>query len=1012
MPLVSGSIPNFINGISQQPAPLRLPTQGSIQENALSSVVKGLAKRPPSEHVAKLSNAGGSNLTQSTDSFFHTIRRDENEAYALVVTPDNSDDADKLALFDLTGAVSTGAGSRVPICTFVDGCIETFADTTPTPSGAWQASQTHTLVAQTSTNGSGKGVKLSITTDGSGNPTVTAITDKGGNYAANNTLVITDPGDTTNTATLTVATISNANKKLLTSGGTDVATSYLTAGMSETGANASTDFTATTVADYTFIVNKRKTVLKDATTTAPVRKYEGMVFIKKGSYANKYKVRVKNSSGTLLFRGDYEVPQGVTETTSTNTIASGNITGTASEQTTTEQFVTTQHIAESIFRGPHREKRIDTSTNPDTTIWTDEPGSSERYLIVATGNGGTLTNSTTETYGYGSANCYPAPEDDAGQAFTGKTYIRDGISFQYQRDSSIIYFFSDTVDFKLEVEDGEGYGNILAFTGHNEVSTFTKLPPEGPPENFTIKVGGVLEKNQDDYYVYWNGDNWKETNEPKRPNNSDDDVRIKFDATTMPHQLYKAQDDSSGTVTGQANQIYFIYTTVNWDERKVGDENTNPFPSFAGYKINDIFFHRNRLGFLSDENVIFSETSSFFNLFATTVLTVVDSDPIDLAVSNNQVSILKHAVPFDESLIMFSDLQQFKLTSTDALTPLGATIDVATQFETSTEVKPVAAGKFVYFPFKRGSFSGMREYYVDMTTESNDAQEITAHCPEYLKGTVTKLVTSSNENISLVGTSDDKKNLYVYRWFWDNNQKLQSSWSKWIFDADVEGCTFLGSNIYILFNRSDALYLEKINLSSDDASSVMLDSQPVMLDRRVALKTGATTTVPYTSSDLQYVVETGEIIPASKLTSVLAQGTARWQQLVTAGTKSGTPTVYAGIPYTFKYRISEQVVKQDGETITSQITQLRNMSIIYNDTGYFQVEVQPTLRTKRTNRFTSLLVGAFTLGRRALQGGKYRFPILARTDKVTIDILNDTYLPCVFQSAEWEGLSRLRSQRI
>ena len=79
MPLVSGSIPNFVNGISQQPAPLRLPTQGEVQENAISSVVKGLSKRPPSEHVAKLSNAGGSNLTQSTDAFFHTIRRDEKE---------------------------------------------------------------------------------------------------------------------------------------------------------------------------------------------------------------------------------------------------------------------------------------------------------------------------------------------------------------------------------------------------------------------------------------------------------------------------------------------------------------------------------------------------------------------------------------------------------------------------------------------------------------------------------------------------------------------------------------------------------------------------------------------------------------------------------------------------------------------------------------------------------------------------------------------------------------------
>jgi len=1003
MPLVSGSIPNFVNGISQQPAPLRLPTQGEVQENAISSVVKGLSKRPPSEHVAKLSNAGGSNLTQSTDAFFHTIRRDENEAYALVVTPDNSDNRDKLALFDLTGAVSAGPGSRVPVYTKTDngdlrelntsGMVATFNDLSPSPSSAWQINKSWTNVSQLSTDGSGTGIKVSITTDSNGNPTITAVTSGGSGYGANDDITFRDPGNTSNTATVTVDVFTN------------VTLPYITDGMSETGADASTDFTATTVADYTFLVNKRVTVAKDPWTSAPARNYEGMVFVKKGSYANTYKIRVKDANGAVLFSADYTVPPGVTETVTTNTLDGNNVTSSDTEQTTTEAFVTTQHIAQALFSGKHSES---TTNSAGQTSTTSDPGqqtaqsATAGFLIAANGS-----SNLTPVTGTSATGVY-------GQITSGglTTYLKNGISMQMQAESSIIYFASSTVNFTVEVEDGEGYGNIVGYNGHNEVSTFTKLPPEGPPINFTTKVGGSLEKNQDDYYVYWNGDNWKETNQPKRPNTSIDDVRVSFDSTTMPHQIYKAQDDSSGSVTGTANKIYFVYSTVTWDNRKVGDENTNPFPSFSGFKINDIFFHRNRLGFLSDENVIFSETSSFFNLFATTVLTVVDSDPIDLAVSNNQVSILKHAVPFDESLIMFSDLQQFKLTSTDALTPLGATIDVATQFETSTKVKPVAAGKFIYFPFKRGTFSGLREYYVDMTTESNDAQEITAHCPEYLDGTVTKLVSSSNENILIVGTNDDKKKLFVYRWFWDNNQKLQSSWSKWIFDADVEGFTFLGSDIYLLFNRTDAWYLEKINLSTDDATSVMLDKQPVLLDRRVALKTGATTSVPYSSSNLQYVVETGEIIPASKLTSVLAQGTSRWQQLVTAGTKSGTPTVYAGIPYTFKYRVSEQVVKQDGETITSQITQLRNMSIMYNDTGYFQVEVTPDLRSKRTNRFTSLLVGAFTLGRRALQSGKYRFPILARTDKVTIDILNDTYLPCVFQSAEWEGLSRLRSQRI
>ncbi len=86
---------------------------------------------------------------------------------------------------------------------------------TPTPSGgAWQASQTHYDVAQTSTSGSGSGIKVrSITTNSDGNPTFvleTEFSDCGKNYAVDDTIVFTDPGSTSNTATLTVASVSNA----------------------------------------------------------------------------------------------------------------------------------------------------------------------------------------------------------------------------------------------------------------------------------------------------------------------------------------------------------------------------------------------------------------------------------------------------------------------------------------------------------------------------------------------------------------------------------------------------------------------------------------------------------------------------------------------------------------------------------------------------------------------------------------------------------------------------------
>lgn len=76
-------------------------------------------------------------------------------------------------------------------------------DTTPTPSTAWQADQTHTAQTTSTTSGNGAGAEFTITTDSSGNPTF-AITTPGTGYKIDDTLTFTDPGNTTNTCVITV----------------------------------------------------------------------------------------------------------------------------------------------------------------------------------------------------------------------------------------------------------------------------------------------------------------------------------------------------------------------------------------------------------------------------------------------------------------------------------------------------------------------------------------------------------------------------------------------------------------------------------------------------------------------------------------------------------------------------------------------------------------------------------------------------------------------------------------
>ena len=556
-----------------------------------------------------------------------------------------------------------------------------------------------------------------------------------------------------------------------------------------------------------------------------------------------------------------------------------------------------------------------------------------------------------------------------GSAVTGITVTRYGSVLHVQS--------TDSTDFQVEVGDSHGNEHLLVFKG--ETPDFKKLPVEGP-NGFLIKVSGDNQKAQDDYYVKFQDGVWKETVE--------ENILIDLDATTMPHKLTKL-------ISGN-----FQFDPVTYDSRKVGDDDTNPFPSFVGYKLADIFFHRNRLGVLADENVIFSRAGEFteFDFFRKSTLAIVDSDPIDVAVSSNKVNILKHAIPFNNTLLLFSELTQFKVTADPLLTPETINVSSTTEFEASLRAKPAAAGKFVYFATKRGAWSGMWEYFVDSDTDTNDAAEITSHVPQYLDGEIKNIQASSNEDMILVQSTGEPQSIYVYRYYWQGREKLQASWSKWTFGDDVLSMSFNLSDIYILVKRGTNLFLERINLSVDDATNYTTGQFPIMLDRRVQLETGGLTSVPYSSASLVYVNQRGRIITQPDVAALLA----------------ASEKVYAGIPYTFKYQFSEPVLKQENKPITTGHLQLRNYAVVYNDTGYFQVKVTPLRRSTYTRTFTGRIVGASTniLNQAGIDSGTYRFGVLGKSDSIDIVLESNNHFPCVFQSAEWEGFFVLRSRRM
>ncbi len=589
--------------------------------------------------------------------------------------------------------------------------------------------------------------------------------------------------------------------------------------------------------------------------------------------------------------------------------------------------------------------------------------------------------------------------------------------YTVSRDGSIIYVSKNSGTFTSTVSDGLGGDGLILVK--DKTNSFSDLPYKGYT-GFVVEIVGDGGTEFDNYFVRWDGSAWVETVK--------DGLDNSFDVSTMPHLLIRTADGnfrfckadgSTYTVSGTS------YTEPEFASRTVGDETTSPDPTFVGRKINDIFFYRNRLGFLSDENVIFSKAGKFFTFWATTVTTAVDDDMLDVAVSHNKVSILKYAVPFNEQLVLFSDQTQFTLDAEEALTAKTVSINQTTEYEIDDSCKPIGLGQNIYFGISRGSFAGVREYYVTSETEIKDALDTTVNLPRYITGSITGIKGSSAEN-SLFGFASGERNaLFVYKYYFDANQKaLQRSWSKYVFDTNdvlLDG-DCIQNFLYIVVKRADGTYLEKTNLKTNEVDTGL--TFPVLLDRKTVLTgvyssgTGKTTwTLPYQESAAKEVVLGGSWGSTQKGRNLFLSASTN-TTVVVDGDYSANPAI-VGRKYTFKYQfptfyVREQKSSGNSTTVNSGRLQLKNMSVIFGDTGFFEIVLTPLARTASTYKFTGQTLGSstFTLGQPNLESGTFKLPIQCKNEDTKLVIQSDSFVPCNFLSAEWEGIFSVLSTRV
>ena len=833
--------------------------------------------------------------------------------------------------------------------------------------------------------------------------------------------------------------------------------------------DARQDIRAVTIADYTFITNRKKIpAMKTATAPATARPtaHEALVWIKGASYGNRYKLTVNGSSAQVDTPVAAVVSSGgsVTENRiSSEDIAENLRTNISASGVTITRSGSVLHLtsASAITL-----EATDAKANQDIGIFLHEVQAfTELPTIAPVGYQISIIGDPGNDFdGY-----YVEFQPKSGTFGEGSWTETVSPGVEYEVDENTMPHIL------VRLSNGQFYfgpadGSVMQGGAVTGVSVVTS-----PPVPTDLPLGGVYDEGPDTLSTDGSGVGLV-LKQLKISYASGTHPPLHHDSNIVLHDVNNANGyDGYGYAVGDkiyieegrlfqaanttgpatsTNPIHIATITSvsspeikvpTWGKRIAGDYNTAPDPSFIGFAINDIFIYKNRLGFLSDENVVLSRVRSFFEFFPETATTILDTDPIDVVASNNKVSVLKYAVPYQDELILFSSQYQFRFNAAETiLTPKTAQITVLTQFEVDVNVRPQLAGGGIIFTQANGDWSQFREFSVRGagTALTADAADLSGYVSAYVPSQIFKLTVNDTSNVmfGISGKAGHQDRIYVYKFFFRNSgegtERAQSSWSYWEFSGADEVLQVLAirETLYCLVRYGTKVYLEKISVMDRMQEPQAGSPYPLLLDRRVSTTTETpsgmrvsagsydantkktTWTLPYT---IAAKTEAWSGFGTNTNGGVLLGSATSGTTIVADGNWSSSP-IYFGESYTFRYRFTRfKLYKEIGggkAAANVERTQVRHAKLRYHESHYFEIHVLPEGRDTGIYKFDGTTLGSRNslLGSALPDGwtqdderffeGVFNIPIMSRGERCMVEIHNDTPHPCKFSTCEWVAL--------
>ena len=962
MAAISQKINGLIGGVSQQPDTIKSSSQLRICDNYYPDVATGLMKRPGLQAINKLPNA-------AADGTWFTIFRDDQEKYLVEFTK-----AGALRIWN----AETGAEQTVnPIL------AEATTYAVHVEQKDLQILQINDFIFVLN-----RAISIETSTDES-------IAQDPYAFVSINTVAYSSTYTITLDGTdFVYATTTTATNQLNVA---DIVTNLVN------GINGNPLYVAIGLGNHIHIRRADNTDFtidaKGGNTGTAIEAFQGAVTVVgqlPKQFINNLKIKVAASADTgaddywVIFKTNNNAANGVG--TWEETIAPETILKLDEE--------TMPHVIIREANGAFTYRQLDEASALASIGNTSVPGIPTSMGIVSALSGGHVVDEQFNAIG-GSGTSLRLKVTKIKTTVTTVTFAASNPSNYVQRviglsGSYDYYWYSNGIVIAVTSKDKLTLGNAV-FT---RVGSFTTISGESRAGyTQTTTITGVI----DGIIIAQAGQNY---------------VSGEFVSNTQ-GDTFSILATNTSALSGDESRLEF------WKPREVGDNETNPLPSFVGFPVDSISFFKNRIVFTSRQNVICSQAGDYFNFFASTVITIVDNDPIDLSAGSTKPIKLTEALATSRGLLLFGDNGQYILeTTTESFSPKTAEINLLANYSLFESVSPIDIGNSVLFMEENAKSSAVYEMAISENVGGKPTiVELTRLIPTYIPSAIYQFKASQAANTVALVSRQDPTEIYLYRYFQNGDTRI-SGWFRWTTPHPVEALDFDQDILYIVTKNDTNYLLSKVSLITDTPSdSILFEGE--YLDVRLDYFDYNPLLIYDSIEDETHVCfkdgfETTDIQPVLIYLDPAEAGAFEEQQMQMDLTLNVGQRYFLTVPGNqttsrfalgFKYEALAQlpafyVVRDEARALkdTVNVPRISKLKVNSYNSGPYRAVIRASGRDEFSLQLPQITADNYSTNQLPIiRNAQSTIPVMAKGDQFEFELIADSPFQTAFTSIDWEG---------